>query len=143
MRLIDGPYRSEGRLQLYFFGVWGGVCGGSFGAVEADAVCNRLGYTRSRGTRAVSRYVRNTVLYLQLSVFVTESVKTGLIFHDNRFNTKLHKYTIKFHCLVLMVQYLLAVHTFFKHGGKFCTQSGTLIEPSLTRVWLYCTAFWY
>ena len=77
VRLIDGPYRSEGRLQLYFFGVWGGVCGGSFGAVEADAVCNRLGYTRSRGTRAVSRYICYTVLNVQLSVFVTESVKTA------------------------------------------------------------------
>lgn len=60
IRLIDGPYRSEGILELYFFGQWGGVCGGrAFDLVTADAACIALGYTRSRSVpRLVSRYSR-------------------------------------------------------------------------------------
>ena len=58
IRLIGGPHRSEGMLELYFFGQWGGVCGGrTFDQVTADAACIALGYTRSRSVpRLVSRY---------------------------------------------------------------------------------------
>ena len=68
VRLINGSYGSEGRLQLYFFGVWGGVCGRGFGMVEANAVCIRLGYTRSRGVSFVSRYVYYTALCMEKCV---------------------------------------------------------------------------
>ena len=56
--MIDGPHRSEGILELYFFGQWGGVCGGlTFDLVTADAACVSLGYTRSRSVpRLVGRY---------------------------------------------------------------------------------------
>jgi len=53
--LVGGPYHSEGRLQLYFFEVWGGVCGRTFGSLEADAVCKSLGYTQNRGISFVAR----------------------------------------------------------------------------------------
>jgi len=45
---VDGPYRSEGILELYFFGEWGATCGRAFTIVTADAACIMLGYTRSR-----------------------------------------------------------------------------------------------
>ena len=56
-RLVDGPYRSEGILEVFFFGQWGGICGSTFDIVTADAACIALGYTRSRSApRIVSRF---------------------------------------------------------------------------------------
>ena len=63
VRLIGGPYRSEGRLQLYFFGVWGGVCGRSFDTLATDGVCNRLGYSHSTGISYVGRYIHTKCEY--------------------------------------------------------------------------------
>ena len=56
MRLLGGPYRSEGILELYFFRQWGGVCGQSFDMIAANAVCIALGYTGSKSLSFVSRY---------------------------------------------------------------------------------------
>ena len=56
MRLLGGPHRSEGILELYYFGQWGGVCGQSFDVIAADAACVAFGYTRSRSFSFVSRY---------------------------------------------------------------------------------------
>ena len=57
MRLLDGPHRSQGILELNFFEQWGGVCGRSFDLVAAHAACVALGYSRSRSFSFVSRYV--------------------------------------------------------------------------------------
>lgn len=54
---MNGTHRSEGILQLFFFGQWGSVCGRSFSTVDADAACIALGYTRSRSHNFVSRYI--------------------------------------------------------------------------------------
>ena len=56
VRLVDGPYRSEGVLELYFFGQWGRVCGGIFSIETADSLCTSLGYTRSRRFFTVRKY---------------------------------------------------------------------------------------
>ena len=61
MRLLDGPHHSQGILELYFFGQWGGVCGRSFDVIAADAACVALGYSRSRSLSFVSRYKYNHV----------------------------------------------------------------------------------
>ena len=57
MRLLDGLHSSQGMLELYFFGQWGGVCGRTFDTITADAACIALGYTRSLDIRFVSRYI--------------------------------------------------------------------------------------
>ena len=59
-RLVDGPYRSEGFLEVYFFGQFGGVCGGTFDLVTANAVCIALGYTRSRSAPELVSRFQNT-----------------------------------------------------------------------------------
>ena len=53
---MDGPHRSQGMLELYFFGQWGGVCGRTFDTIDANAACIALGYTRSYSVDFVSRY---------------------------------------------------------------------------------------
>ena len=66
IRLVDGQHRSEGILELYFFGQWGGVCGRSFSLLAADAACVALGYTRSRTFSFVSRYKYSMCMNMQV-----------------------------------------------------------------------------
>lgn len=45
VRLVEGPDVSEGRVEVYFSGVWGVVCGAGWDAVDAAVLCHSLGYT--------------------------------------------------------------------------------------------------
>ena len=47
VRLVGGEYPSEGRLEVFFNGQWGGVCSSGFDQSEGDVVCRQLGYTHS------------------------------------------------------------------------------------------------
>ena len=44
IRLMDGNYINEGRLEVYCNGQWGTVCDDSFRANEAVTACQQLGY---------------------------------------------------------------------------------------------------
>uniref|UniRef100_A0A803JQ18 Soluble scavenger receptor cysteine-rich domain-containing protein SSC5D n=1 Tax=Xenopus tropicalis TaxID=8364 RepID=A0A803JQ18_XENTR len=43
MRLIDGSFNCEGRLEVKIFGQWGTVCSANWGYNEARVVCRQLG----------------------------------------------------------------------------------------------------
>ena len=49
VRLMDGPYRSEGRLEVFIYGAWYSPCTTEFNDVAANTVCTQLGYTNSIG----------------------------------------------------------------------------------------------
>ena len=44
LRLMEGNYPSEGRVEVYCNEQWGTVCNDGFGENEADTVCRQLGY---------------------------------------------------------------------------------------------------
>jgi len=44
VRLMDGVDASEGRLEVYYNGVWGTVCDDYFDQVAGDIACKQLGY---------------------------------------------------------------------------------------------------
>lgn len=44
LRLSEGDYASEGRVEVCFGGVWGTVCDDGWGREEARVVCRELGY---------------------------------------------------------------------------------------------------
>merc|ERR1712002_534772 len=44
VRLTDGSYPSEGRVEVFLNGVWGTVMDDHFGMEDARVVCKSLGY---------------------------------------------------------------------------------------------------
>ncbi|XP_060607114.1 deleted in malignant brain tumors 1 protein-like [Ruditapes philippinarum] len=48
VRLVDGPHRHAGRLEVYYKGEWGSVCGSGFDQDDADVVCGMIRNTTIR-----------------------------------------------------------------------------------------------
>lgn len=54
VRLVNGPYTSEGILELSLNDIWGTVCSTSpFPTIAANIVCSQLGYDESISSRSV------------------------------------------------------------------------------------------
>ena len=47
VRLINGLYPWEGRVEMFYEGRWGTVCNNGWNAPEAIVVCHQLGYNTS------------------------------------------------------------------------------------------------
>lgn len=43
-RLVEGPTRKEGRVEVLINGTWGTVCGLSVTDREAAVICQQMGY---------------------------------------------------------------------------------------------------
>ena len=64
---MDGPYRSEGRLEVFLFNRWYTPCGVTISTNAATAVCYQLGYTTNGGPSIMYVYV---VIILYVIFFI-------------------------------------------------------------------------
>ena len=44
VRLINGEFVNEGRVEVYCNGEWGTVCRNNFASTDGDTICQQLGY---------------------------------------------------------------------------------------------------
>ena len=44
VRLQEGSYSNQGRVEIYCNGQWGTICADGFGSNNASTVCKQLGY---------------------------------------------------------------------------------------------------
>lgn len=45
VRLVGGTWLGEGRVELFYAGVWGTICNAYWNTQDANAVCRQLGFS--------------------------------------------------------------------------------------------------
>ena len=44
VRLVNGSFTTEGRVEVCSNGIWGSICSNKFTAIDAYVICKELGY---------------------------------------------------------------------------------------------------
>lgn len=60
IRLVNGPSKHMGRVEVFVQGQWGTVCDDAFGLLDANVICKMLGYPRALTSRNRAFYGRGS-----------------------------------------------------------------------------------
>ena len=60
IRLVDGPTKYEGRVEVYHNDEWGTVCDDGWDLNDAQVVCRQLGFTSATAARGSAYYGRGS-----------------------------------------------------------------------------------
>ncbi|KAJ8321244.1 hypothetical protein KUTeg_001204 [Tegillarca granosa] len=82
VRLVDGPTKYQGRVEVYHDGEWGTICDDDWDDTNAGVVCSQLGYSGGVGVRE-ARFGEGTLRILMDDV---ECSGTELRLQDCRFS---------------------------------------------------------
>ena len=87
VRLRDGTNEREGRVEVFYQGIWGTICDDGWDNVDATVVCNELGYLYGT-TRKQAQFESGTgpVWLSQIGCLGTES-KLSHCVHSGAGNT--------------------------------------------------------
>lgn len=56
IRLVDGNDQYEGRVEIFYLGVWSTVCDDNFYAEAANVLCRMLGFTSATSSYCCSKF---------------------------------------------------------------------------------------
>lgn len=56
VRLRSGRNDREGRVEIFYRGVWGGICDDEWDKKDGDVVCRMLGFIKARRVSCCSKY---------------------------------------------------------------------------------------
>ena len=71
VRLVGGNSSAEGRVELFYNGVWGSVCGDGWDLKDGHVVCRMLGYEYALQVSRGGRYGKNNSYVLLNSLRCT------------------------------------------------------------------------
>ena len=78
VRLVGGPYSSEGILEVFIFNMWYTMCTESLSETAATAVCTQLGYTNI--ARTTRRFVSKIIMIYYIHTYISGRSGEG---HDS------------------------------------------------------------
>lgn len=62
MRLVGGPNRYEGRLEVCLEGLWGSVCNNGWSAeIDGAVVCRQIGGLNATGSKSATFFICSAV----------------------------------------------------------------------------------
>ena len=56
LRLADGNFKGEGRVEIFYNGIWGTICDDNWDMKDANVVCYELGFSKALSAPKEARF---------------------------------------------------------------------------------------
>ena len=69
LRLVGGRDHSEGKIEVYYRGIWAGICDDYFDQYDANVICRQLGYIAVVEYYCCSKYNDSHIMGINQTLF--------------------------------------------------------------------------